>query len=77
MIPANCDAHLAESLFQTRSKTLLKRTGKSPVLFIISSYILCRGYLLNRPPVKELYTNGLQDNRSAAGLKHQHQFRVP
>ncbi|MFR3004134.1 MAG: DUF6783 domain-containing protein [Blautia faecis] len=50
MIPANCDAHLAESLFQTRSKTLLKRTGKSPVLFIISSYILCRGYLLNRTP---------------------------
>ncbi|MFQ7674305.1 MAG: DUF6783 domain-containing protein [Ruminococcus sp.] len=48
MIPANCDAHLAESLFQTRSKTLLKRTGKSPVLFIISSYILCRGYIHNR-----------------------------
>ncbi|MFR2213859.1 MAG: DUF6783 domain-containing protein [Ruminococcus sp.] len=76
-MPANCDAHLAESLFQTRSKTLLKRTGKSPVLFIISSYILCRGYLLNRTPVKKLYTNGLQDNRSAAGLKRQHQFRVP
>ncbi|MFR7387454.1 MAG: DUF6783 domain-containing protein [Blautia faecis] len=53
MIPANCDAHLAESLFQTRSKTLLKRTGKSPVLFIISSYILCRGYLLNRTARQE------------------------
>ena len=28
-------------------------------------------------PVKNLYTNGLQDNRSAAALKRQHQFRVP
>ncbi|MFR4631651.1 MAG: DUF6783 domain-containing protein [Blautia faecis] len=54
-MPANCDAHLAESLFQTRSKTLLKRTGKSPVLFIISSYILCRGYLLNRTPPSRNY----------------------